>query len=173
MDVRFVPPDLRKLDQLDVDAVVLPVHADERPLRGATGLVDWRLSGRLSTLIARGRLRGLEGERVLVSTQARLAFDKVVLIGVGESAALDATVARGAIDAMLDVLDGLRARKAALALPGRTLGRLEAEAAMDVLAPRTLDPHEQDILIVIDASDEHRALARSLEAARRKARALD
>lgn len=173
MDVRFVAPDLRKLDELDVEVLALPIHSDERPLRGATGLVDWRLCGRVSSLVARGRLRGVEGERVLVSTDRRLTFDKLVLIGAGPIDALDEERARVVVEAMLDALDGLRVRRAALALPGRTWERLDSTAAMDVLAPQTLDRHEQDVLVVVEHPDEHRALQRSLETARRKARASE
>ncbi|MFO0710579.1 MAG: M17 family peptidase N-terminal domain-containing protein [Sandaracinus sp.] len=171
MDVRFVAPDLRKLDLLDAEAMAVPVHTDERPLRGATGLLDWRLCGRFSQLVVRGRVTGREGERVLVPTAGRLSFDKVLLVGAGPSAGLDAAQARRTVRAMLEVLDGLRIRRAAIALPGRTWELLEAVTAMDVLAPMILEPHEQDAITVIEQADEHRAMQRALESARRKHRA--
>lgn len=171
MDVRFVAPDLRKLDVLDAEAIVVPVHSDERPLRGTTGLLDWRLSGRCSQLLVRGRLTGREGERVLLPTAGRLAFDKIVLVGAGPSDRLDREHARGVITAMLELLDGLRIRRAALALPGRTWELLDATAAMETLAPKILEPHEQDAITIVDHPDEHRAMQRALEAARRKHRA--
>jgi hypothetical protein len=171
VDVRFVAPDLRKLDALDAEALVAPVHTDERPLRGPTGLLDWRLCGRLSQLLVRGRLTGVDGERVLVPAGGRLAFEKIVLVGAGPSDRLDAAHARVVLDRMLDALDGLRVRRAAIALPGRTWERLEAAAAMEALAALLFAPHEQDALTVIDEPDEHKHLQRALEAARRRARA--
>ena len=171
MDVRFVAPDLRKLDLLDAEAIAVSVHSDERPLRGATGLLDWRLSGRFSRLLVRGRLTGREGERLLVPTGGRLAFDKIVLVGAGPSAALDRTHAQRTIRVMLEILDGLRIRRAALALPGRTWELLGATDAMDVLAPMILEPHEQDAISIVDHPDEHRAMQRALESARRRHRA--
>ncbi|GAB4213038.1 MAG: hypothetical protein OHK0013_36460 [Sandaracinaceae bacterium] len=171
MDVRFVAPDLRKLDALDAEALVAPVHTDERPLRGATGLLDWRLCGRLSQLLLRGRLTGGDGERVLVPAGGRLAFEKIVLVGAGPSAQLDAAHARVVLAHMLDVLDGLRVRRAAIVLPGRSWERLEASVAMEALAAMILAPHEQDALAVIDEPDEHKNMQRALEAARRRARA--
>lgn len=171
MDVRFVAPDLRKLDLLDAEAMVVPVHEDERPLRGATGLIDWRLCGRVSQLVVRGRVTGREGERVLLPTASRLVFDKVVLVGAGPSEGFEALRARRVFAAMLEALDGLRVRRAALALPGRTWELLDASTAMEVLAPRLLEPHEQDALTIVEHPDEHRGLQRALESARRKHRA--
>lgn len=171
MDVRFVAPDLRKLDLLDAEALVAPVHEDERPLRGATGLVDWRLSGRLSQLVVRGRLTGRDGERVLLPANGRLAFEKIVLVGAGPSASLDATHASAVLSRMLEALDGLRVRRAAIALPGRTWELLDAPAAMELLARLIVAPHEQDALTVIDEPDEHKHMHRALESARRRARA--
>jgi hypothetical protein len=171
LDVRFVAPDLRKLDLLDAEAFALPVHSDERPLRGATGLLDWRLCGRFSRLVVRGRLTGQEGERLLVPTGGRLAFEKVVLVGAGPSAAFDRAHAVRTIRAMLEVLDGLRVRRAALALPGRTWELFAATDAMDVVSPMILEPHEQDALTIVEHPDEHRAMQRALESARRRHRA--
>ena len=50
--------DLAKWDEADRDALVLPIFADERPLRGAAGLCDWRLNGRLSRLVRAKRATG-------------------------------------------------------------------------------------------------------------------
>lgn len=171
MDVRFVAPDLRKLDLLDAEAIAVSVHSDERPLRGATGLLDWRLCGRFSRLVVRGTLTGREGERVLVPSGGRLAFDKIVLVGAGPSAALDRAHAQRTIRVMLEVLDSLRIRRAALALPGRTWELLGAADAMDVVAPMILEPHEQDAITIVDHPDEHRTMQRALESARRRHRA--
>lgn len=58
MEVSFVVPDLRRLDELKSEAIALAFFEDERPLRGAMGLLDWRLCGALSRLILRGRASG-------------------------------------------------------------------------------------------------------------------
>src|SRR6266446_3210351 len=48
----------------------------ERPLTGLAGLVDWRLSGRLSRLIRAGLVIGAAGEALLTPPGMRLAFKK-------------------------------------------------------------------------------------------------
>ena len=50
VDLRFVPRALRHLDETSAEVVACCIYRDERPLSGLAGLLDWRLSGRLSRL---------------------------------------------------------------------------------------------------------------------------
>ena len=50
VDLRFVAPDLRRLDEAGSEVVVCGVWKDQRPLTGLACLLDWRLAGRLSRL---------------------------------------------------------------------------------------------------------------------------
>ena len=170
MDVRFVAPDLRKLDGLDVEVFVSTFHQDERPLRGAAGLLDWRLCGRLSQLVRAGRLRGVRDEVVLVPTMGRMVFERILMIGAGPIASVDAASALASLRAVFEALDAMKVRRAALALPGRLTGKLDAEPMMELLTQFVLEPHEQDTLTIVEHSDEHRGMQRVLDAARRRAR---
>ena len=59
LPVAFLPIDLSRWDHgPGGDALVVPVWSDVRPLRGAAGLLDWRLCGRLSQMIREGRVSG-------------------------------------------------------------------------------------------------------------------
>src|SRR5690349_4139868 len=94
MALAFVSPELQRWDQLvELDgrrpeALLLPFFSDERPLRGAAGLADWRLCGRLSKLLEGGRVVGAFGESTLLPGRL-LPFEKVVLYGVGPSKQFD------------------------------------------------------------------------------------
>ena len=67
--IAFLPVDLGRWDHCPGgDALVVPLWADVRPLRGAAGLLDWRLNGRLSQLLREGRLLGAAGEKLLFFT---------------------------------------------------------------------------------------------------------
>jgi hypothetical protein len=63
VSVSFLASDLGKWDQLEnaPETLVLPFFSDERPLRGAAGLCDWRLCGRLSRMLQAGRVAGQLG----------------------------------------------------------------------------------------------------------------
>jgi len=73
-------------DNIDVqacDVVATGFFVDERPLRGASGWLDWRLNGRLSRLIQAKRLTGEWKETTLVPSEGRIAAPLILLIGLG------------------------------------------------------------------------------------------
>ena len=45
MDIRFLAPELRCLDEASVELCACTIWSDERPVRGLAGLLDWRLGG--------------------------------------------------------------------------------------------------------------------------------
>src|SRR6186997_1926823 len=89
MSVQFLSCELAKWEEAGGDALLLTFFADERPLRGAAGLADWRLCGRLSRLIKQGRIEGKRGETLLLPPGRRLRFGRVLLFGLGDSSRFD------------------------------------------------------------------------------------
>lgn len=81
----FVEIESRPLPRVEVDLVAAGFFADERPLRGAAGMADWRLCGLISELLGKGRLRGELGEAILVPTGGRLRAPRVLFLGLGQS----------------------------------------------------------------------------------------
>ena len=81
--IAFLPVDLGRWDRCPGgDALVVPLWTDVRPLRGAAGLLDWRLNGRLSQLLREGRVEGATGEKLLFVT-SRVPWRRVLTVGVG------------------------------------------------------------------------------------------
>ena len=170
MDVRVVGRDLRRIDRLDVDVLVVPVHRDERPMRSVPGLLDWRLHGLLSRQLRAGRIDGAEGTSTLVSAGDRLPFDRLVLVGLGDSRDLDLERVRAYFDRAMRIFDRLRARRAALALPDGRSRPVDGDLLMEALAEHALAEHEFDSLVVLDDPDDPKALARAPDSVRRRAR---
>ena len=83
MDLRFLEPDLRRLDSANVELCACSIWSDERPVRGFAGLLDWRLGGRISALIKSGFLRGHLAEALLVPGKPHVPFEKVLVVGLG------------------------------------------------------------------------------------------
>ncbi|HEX2674873.1 MAG TPA: M17 family peptidase N-terminal domain-containing protein, partial [Polyangiaceae bacterium] len=84
MDLRFSTPELRKLDLLGTEIIVSTIASDERPPHGVTGLLDFRLAGRISRLIQAGFATGKVGEVLLIPGKPKLPFDKILLFGIGK-----------------------------------------------------------------------------------------
>lgn len=150
LEVQFAAPDLRRLDGLRADALVLTFFEDERPLRGTSGLVDWRLCGRLSALIAEQRITGRRGETTLLPPRPRLPFDRLMLYGLGASEEFDDGVCTDALQAIFDTLTALRSRTVLLVIPGRATGLLSAERAIDVLLDSVKSRDGQDTVTVLE-----------------------
>src|SRR3989442_7133162 len=78
MDLTFFPLTLDAIDQAAAESLCLFVASDERPLTGLAGLVDWRLTARLSRLVRGGQLTGEAGEAVLTSPGPRPPVPEMV-----------------------------------------------------------------------------------------------
>lgn len=133
MATQFVRPDLRAIDDVGPSLVACAIFADERPFGGLAGLIDWRLAGRLSALAMKGFLTGEHGEATLVPGRPRLVSDLVVLFGAGPRAEFDEERFRGVLRHMVLVIEGLRVRRAAIELPGRSDDSFGAERAAELL----------------------------------------
>lgn len=171
MDVRFVPLDLARVDALRYEAVALPFFEDERPLRGAAGLCDWRLCGRLSRLLLRGRVTGALGEVTLVPARPRLPFDKLLLFGSGPRETFDAAVFAAVSARIYDVVEGLRLRNLVLSLPGRNHDRVAPGDAIRWFLEASSSKPKVEELIVLDDADAHKVMQPVVDAERRRARA--
>lgn len=83
MDLSFYPLTLEALDQCQAESLCLFVGADERPLRGLAGLVDWRLAGGLSRYLRSGFVTGNADDALLTQPGPRLGFHKLFIFGLG------------------------------------------------------------------------------------------
>lgn len=172
MHLRFAAPELEQMDALRCEALALPFFADERPLRGPLGLVDWRMCGFVSRLLTRGRMAGDALETVLIPARPKLHMDKLFLFGLGPEAAFQPDFVRGVIDHMLDTLARAKVRTSAMLLPGRSTARIAADQAMEAFVLSGLYREDHDELILLESPEGQRRMEPVLERERRRARAV-
>lgn len=174
MELRFVPPDLRRLDEIGTEIICCGFFSDERPPHGTLGLLDFRLAGWLSRLIQSGRLSGARGELSMISLRPKLPFDKALVFGLGERESFDERAYRETMERMLDALEGLCARAAVIELPGRHVGALSAEQAADIALELAAErPEQHDAFTLIERpEDEKRIVLRMIEQRRRVRRLI-
>ncbi len=132
MDIRFLPPELRSLDEASVELAVASLWLDRRPMQGFAALLDWRLAGRLSALLRSGFVRGDEGELLMLPGKPALPFEKVLLLGLGARDRFDEEVFRRGVKRVASALEGLRVRRAVVELPGRGTAAIGADRAIAV-----------------------------------------
>ena len=134
LNVTVVPVDLSRWDR-DGRGDLLAVYLwrDVRPLRGAAGLLDWRLCGKLSGLIQSGRLTGVEGEQLLLPSGGRLPWRLIMVMGLGPRAGFSSVRFRAALARLFTTARGLDVHEIAIAPPGRDIGLLPARRALDLV----------------------------------------
>ena len=70
-------------DRLEGEAIAAFFFEDQRPLQGPAALLDWRLNGLVSDLVAAGTLHGLPGERLLTNNNGKLCGTWIFFAGAG------------------------------------------------------------------------------------------
>ncbi len=170
MDLRFTPPDLRRLDLAGTEVLVACLVEGERPPQGVPGLVDWRLAGRLSALIKKGFASGRVGEVLLIPGKPKLPFDKVVLFGTGKADGFSELVFSDVVARILNTLEGLHVRNAVVQLPGRHIGAIDAARAADLLLEQAAARSEHDIWTLLENADAQRSITQHMIQERRRVR---
>ncbi|MFH1727333.1 MAG: M17 family peptidase N-terminal domain-containing protein [Pseudomonadota bacterium] len=98
MKVKIIHKALRAAN---CDVFIVPVFKDERPLSRITGLIDWKLSGRISKLIEKNSFSGELGEKLLFGNISKIGGKNIILIGLG----LKKNFGTGSLKNVFDILN--------------------------------------------------------------------
>ena len=116
--MKTIPATLDSLDGLrDVDSACLLIVEDERPIKGASGLFDWRLCGEVSRALQSGFFAGATSERLLIPSQGRVPVERVFVMGLGPAAGVSLVAFEHSVRMARDVLAKAGAKSVAFALP--------------------------------------------------------
>jgi len=121
--------DTEPAERVRADLLVAPFFEGDRPLRGAAARVDWRLSGHLSEMLARGAFGGTPDDVILVPAGTRLRAPRALLLGLGPRESFAPRALRASARLAVARAASLRAGIVALALPGEAESGVAAERA--------------------------------------------
>ena len=107
----------KEIDKLEAEAIVLPFFSDERPLKGANGLIDWRMNGSVSRLLMEGKISGKRGESVLILPRKRIKGDKILMVGLGDSSEFNGSLLEGVSADILRQIAKIGVNNFAIAIP--------------------------------------------------------
>jgi hypothetical protein len=133
-----LPLDLSRWDEAKRDCLALPVFKDDRPLRGAAGLVDWRMCGRLSKLLKGKRASADKGETMLLPPGRRLGFTRILWFGLGDAKGYSEDRFRKDLAWISGVVGRAGAKDWSLQLPGRASGLIGARRAVEIILDEQL-----------------------------------
>ena len=159
MSVQFLGCELARWEEAGGDALVLTFFRDERPLRGAAGLADWRLCGRLSRLIKLGRIGGDAGESLLMPPGRRLPFQRLMLFGLGPTRPFDEDVYRRHVRRIREVMRRAGVHEYAVQPPGRATGLVAARRALELWIEESKDAPEEERVAIIDTPGAQKEMA--------------
>ncbi|MBX3160354.1 MAG: hypothetical protein KF773_30600 [Deltaproteobacteria bacterium] len=133
MALSVLPLDLARWDEASRDCLVLPVFKDDRPLRGAAGLADWRLCGKLSRLVTANRASAESGETLMLPPGRRLRFSRLLWFGLGDAKAYNDERFRKDLAWILGVVRRAGIAEWVLQAPGRASGLIGARRAIEIM----------------------------------------
>jgi hypothetical protein len=161
--VHFVAPELPRWDGTWGDVLVLAFFQDERPLRGAAGIADWRLCGRLTRLIKAGRIAGKKGEVLLLPPAARrLTFPRLLLFGLGPSEAYDEARYREDVRRIRNVVHKAGFTRYALQPPGRASGLVAPRRALELWLDQAKKDQLSADVTLIESTAAQKEMAEAL-----------
>ncbi len=153
MALSVLPLDLTRWDEIARDALVLPVFKDDRPLRGAAGLADWRMCGRLSKLLKLQRAGAEAGETLIMPPGRRLRFSRILWFGLGEAKGYSEERFKKDVKWIMDVAKTAGVTDWALQMPGRASGLIGARRAIEIiLEDKLLD--DQSVTLLEDPAGQ-------------------
>jgi hypothetical protein len=133
MALSVLPLDLARWDESARDCLVLPVFRDDRPLRGAAGLADWRLCGRLSRLLKTQRATAEAGETMMLPPGRRLRFGRILWFGLGDAKGYSDDRLRKDLTWIAGVVKDAGVTDWAVQAPGRASGLIGARRAVEII----------------------------------------
>ena len=105
------------VDLQECDVLVSGLFQDERPLKGSSGWIDWRLNGMLSRFLMEKRLTGDWNENTLIPSHGRVIPRMILLLGLGKVKDYSYLRLRELSPHLLGTLKNLNAYHICIALP--------------------------------------------------------
>jgi len=123
----------RQVDVQECEILVTGLFEDERPLRGSSGWVDWRLNGRISRCLIEKRLVGSWKETTLIPSQGRILPSFILWVGLGKVKEYSYPRLRELFPYLLGTLKKLNVSKICFSLPEDAENQVEPGKLAEVL----------------------------------------
>ena len=149
-----------RIEWLESDLLVVPVFSDERPLKGFSGRIDWRLNGKISKLILKQTISGKFGETTIFSPKSKIKVKKLFIVGLGNKDHLTEINLQTAFSWVSKTIDGLNLQNFSIPLSQFSNHQLSFERVSRIYLEyfsRPIDskPFSESIVIVDNKTELH------------------
>ncbi len=134
----------KEIDKLEAEAIVLPFFSDEKPLKGANGLIDWRMNGSVSRLLMEGKISGKRGESILILPRKRIKGEKILMVGLGDSNDFNGNLLEGTSAEILRQVVKIGVENFAIAIPPREKGSITTAVAATSIIQGMIDAAKEN-----------------------------
>ncbi len=124
---------IEDVDLQECELLVTGFFQDERPLKGTSGLIDWRLNGTISELVKEGRISGEWQETTLIPSQGRVIPPLILFLGLGKIRDYSTLRLRDLFPRFFDTLRNLRSSKVCLSFPSDEKYNVDSGKSAEVL----------------------------------------
>jgi hypothetical protein len=124
---------IEDVDLQECDLLVSGFFEDQRPLKGTSGLIDWRLNGMLSRLLKEGRMTGEWQEATLIPSRGRLTPPFLLLLGLGKIRDYSTLRLRALFPRLFETLKNLRSPTICLSFPTNEKYHVDCGKSAEVL----------------------------------------
>jgi len=160
-----------RADKIETEVLALFFFHDERPLKGAAGLVDWKMNGALSNLIINEISSGASGESTLVLPGKRIRCQKILLFGMGNSKDCASDALKETTGKLVEQLIKINCTDFCVAVPPSKFTHIEPEDAAVMLVQGLATKRDEDIDATILAEKEDlEKVRKSVEKIRKEVR---
>jgi hypothetical protein len=121
------------VDLQECGLLVTGFFQDERPLKGTTGLIDWRMNGTISHLVKEGRINGEWQEATLIPSEGRLIPPLILFLGLGKVRDYSTLRLRDLFPRLFDTLRNLKSYKVCLSFPSDEKYNVDCGKSAEVL----------------------------------------
>lgn len=132
-----------RVDVQECDILVAGLFEDERPLKGTSGWIDWRLHGMLSHFLMEDKLTGHWKERTLIPSHNKITPKLILLFGLGKTQDYSYLHVREVFPFFVETLRNLRSSTLCLSLPYGQAYNVDCGKLAEVLIEGLADCSDQ------------------------------
>jgi hypothetical protein len=131
-------------DLQECDVLAIGFFQDERPLKGSSGWIDWRLNGMLSHFLIENRLTGDWRETILIPSKGRVIPQMILLVGLGRVRDYSYLRLRELSPHLLETLKNLNTSNICLSLPSEERYNVDCGKSAEVFIEGIADCLDTD-----------------------------
>jgi len=124
---------IEDVDLQECELLVTGFFQDERPLKGTSGLIDWRLNGMLSHLLKGGKMTGEWQETTLIPSRGRVIPRLILLLGLGKVRDYSTLRLRDLFPRLFQTLRNLKSSRICFSFPSNGKYNVDCGKSAEVL----------------------------------------